>query len=162
MNVKFINPFLEGTVSVLQTMAFINPRAGKPYLKREGRAKGDISAIIGITGSVVGSLALSFSEKCIIRIVSNMLGEEITGMNGDVNDAVGEITNMVSGVARRKLEQEGMILKAAIPTVVTGRSHSISHVLGGPSIIIPFETDDGPFVVDVCLGESKNGTPPSS
>lgn len=155
MNVKFINPFLEGTISVLKTMAFIEPRAGKPYLKKENRANGDISAIIGITGSVVGSLALSFSEKCIIRIVSNMLGEDIKSLNGDIKDAVGEITNMVSGVARQKLEQEGLVLKAAIPTVVTGKSHSISHVLGGPSIIIPFETDDGPFVVDVCLGESK-------
>jgi chemotaxis protein CheX len=36
--------------------------------------------------------------------------------------------------------------------VVTGKDHSISHVLGGPSIIIPFETADGPFVVDICIG----------
>ncbi|HEU17924.1 MAG TPA: chemotaxis protein CheX [Deltaproteobacteria bacterium] len=155
MNVQFINPFLEGTITVLQTMAFIVPRAGKPYLKKENRAKGDISAIIGITGSVVGSLALSFSETCIIKIVSNMLGEDIKTLNGDIKDAVGEITNMVSGVARQKLEQDGVVLKAAIPTVVTGKSHTISHVLGGPSIIIPFETDDGPFVVDICFGESN-------
>ena len=161
MNVKFINPFLEGTISVLQTMAFIEPTAGKPYLKKENRAKGDISAIIGITGSVVGSLALSFSESCIIKIVSNMLGEDIESLNGDIKDAVGEITNMVSGVARQKLEQEGIVLKAAIPTVVTGKSHSIAHVLGGPSIIIPFETEDGPFVVDICLGESNGQAHPS-
>ena len=61
-----------------------------------------------------------------------MLGEDIKSLNGDIKDAVGEITNMVSGVARQKLEQEGVVLKAAIPTVVTAKSHSISHVLGGP------------------------------
>lgn len=151
MDVRFINPFLEGTMSVLRTMAFIEPRPGKPYLKKNNIAQGDISGIIGLTGDVKGSLALSFSERCIMKIVSNMLGEEIKSMNGDIKDAVGEITNMVSGVARKKLEGMDLTISAAIPTVVSGKNHSILHVLGGPSIIIPFETDHGPFVVDVCL-----------
>ena len=153
MDVRFINPFLEGTISVLKTMAFIEPKSGRPYLKKDALAKGDISGIIGFTGAVAGSMALSFSEKSILKIVSNMLGEEIKEINGDIKDAVGEITNMISGVARKKLESIGLNISAAIPTVVAGKSHSIAHVLGGPSIIIPFETEDGPFVVDICMSE---------
>ena len=95
MDVRFINPFLEGTVTVIKTMAFLEPVAGKPYLKKDNLAKGDISGIIGLTGKVRGSLALSFSEPCILKIVSNMLGEEMTGITGDIKDAVGEITNMI-------------------------------------------------------------------
>jgi len=38
---------------------------------------------------------------------------------------------------------------------VAGKGHSISHIMTGPSIIIPFETDHGPFVVDVCIGDIK-------
>jgi len=155
MDVRYINPFLEGTISVLKTMAFIEPRPGKPFLKKDSTAKGDISGIIGLTGTASGSLALSFSEKCILKIVSNMLGEEITIINGDIKDAVGEITNMVSGDARRRLEAEGINLQAAIPTVVSGKEHSICHVLGGPSIVIPFETEHGHFVVDVCMGKEQ-------
>ncbi len=153
MDVKFINAFLEGTVNVLKTMAFVEPKPGKPYIKKDCVASGDISGIIGLTGSVKGSLALSFSEVCILRIVSNMLGEEITTMNHDINDAVGEITNMVSGVARKILESGGLNITAAIPTVVAGKNHSILHVMGGPSIIIPFSIDASPFVVDICLTE---------
>jgi len=155
MNVKFINPFLEATIDVLKTMAFVEPTPGKPYLKKDNIAKGDISAIIGLTGAARGSLALTFSESSIVKIVSNMLGEEIKEINGDIKDAVGEITNMVSGAARKKLEAEGFIIAAAIPTVVTGKGHSIVHVMGGPSIIIPFTTDHGTFVVDVCLTEGS-------
>jgi len=151
MDVRFINPFLEGTVNVLKTMAFLEPRAGKPYVKKDSLARGDISGIIGLTGKVRGSLALSFTQPCILKIVSNMLGEEIKEINGDIKDAVGELTNMVSGVARKKLEGMGLVISAAIPTVVSGKDHSIVHVLGGPSIIIPFEIDEGTFVVDVCL-----------
>jgi len=153
MNVKFINPFLEATIDVLKTMAFVDPAPGKPYLKQDNYAKGDISAIIGMTGSAKGSLALTFTESCIVKIVSNMLGEDIREINGDIKDAVGEITNMVSGAARKKLEAEGFTVTAAIPTVVSGKGHSIVHVMGGPSIIIPFTTEHGPFVVDVCLTE---------
>jgi len=151
MDVKLINPFLEGTITVLTTMAFVSPKPGKPYLKKDNMAVGDISGIIGMTGAARGSLALSFSKGCILKIVSNMLGEEITEINGDIKDAVGELTNMVSGVARKKLEAEGFSVTAAIPTVISGPNHSIIHVINGPSIIIPFEMDEGSFVVDICL-----------
>ena len=56
MDVKYINPFLEGTIEVLKTMAFVNPKPGKPYLKKNNLAKGDVSGIIGITGTIKGSL----------------------------------------------------------------------------------------------------------
>ena len=153
MDVRFINPFLEGTISVLKTMAMIEPKAGAPYVKKGNQAKGDVSGIIGLTGSACGSLALSFTEKCILKIVSNMLGEDYKEMNGDVNDAVGEITNMISGVARKCLEADGFNIVAAIPTVVSGKNHAILHVLGGPSVIIPFQTSDGDFFVDVCMSD---------
>jgi chemotaxis protein CheX len=153
MNAKFINPFLEATETVLRTMAFIELKSGKPYLKQDSIAQGDVSAIIGMTGSVKGSLALSFSSGCILRVVSNMLGEELTEITADVKDAVGEITNMVSGVARKKLEGIGYSIAASIPTVISGPNHSILHVMGGASVIIPFDTDAGPLVVDVCVKE---------
>jgi len=154
MDVKFINAFLVGTVNVLKMMAFVDPQPGKPFLKKDSVASGDVSGIIGLTGAVQGSLALSFSEACILRIVSNMLGEEIIALNHDTNDAVGEITNMVSGSARKILESGGLSITAAIPTVVAGKNHSIHHVMGGPSIIIPFTIMDvGPFVVDICIKE---------
>ena len=155
MDVRFINPFLEATIDVLKTMAFIEPSPGRPYLKNDNLAIGDVSGIIGFTGAATGSMALSFSEGCILKIVSNMLDEDIKEINGDIKDAVGEITNMVSGAARKKLESLGLSISAAIPTVVAGKGHSVSHIMGGPSIIIPFETEQGPFVVDVCVGEMK-------
>ena len=106
-----------------------------------------------MTGSARGSLAISFSEKCIVKIVNNMLGEELTEINDEVSDAVGELTNMISGDARKRLETDGFNIIAAIPTVVSGKGHEIKHVLTGPRIVIPFDTDEGPFVVDVCLAK---------
>lgn len=151
MDARFVNSFLEGTLHVLRTMASVEPTSGKPYLKKDDLAAGDVSGIIGLTGTSQGSLALSFSEKSIIRIVNNMLGENFTEINADIKDAVGEITNMISGDARKRLQAVGLTVTAAIPTVVCGKNHQIRHVMGGPSIVIPFEIDEGIFVVDVCL-----------
>ena len=155
MDVKYINPFLEGTIEVLKTMAFVNPRPGKPYLKKNNLAKGDVTGIIGLTGAIKGSLALSFSTGSILKIVSNMLGEEMTSLNSEIIDAVGEITNMVSGAARKRIEAMGFSIYASIPTVVSGKDHSVMHVLGEPSIVIPFEMEEGPFVVDISMGEPQ-------
>jgi chemotaxis protein CheX len=151
MDVQYINPFLDGTLEVLKKMAFLDAIPGKPSLKKEEAASGDVSGIIGITGDAVGSLALSFSEKCICKIVSNMLGEEHHEVTRDIIDAVGELTNMVSGASRTQLEKMGMAVYAAIPTVVHGQGHTITHILKSPSIVIPFSTSAGPFFIDVCI-----------
>jgi len=155
MDVKFINPFLQGSLEVMKKMAFTDARPGKVYLKESNIAYGDVSGIIGITGDATGSLAISFKEACICDIISRMLGEPCTSINQDVFDGVGEITNMISGVARTHLEKEGMAVYAAIPAVVYGRDHTVNHILNSPSIVIPFFTERGSFVVDVCIKQSK-------
>jgi chemotaxis protein CheX len=160
MDVKIINAFVDSTVNVIKTMAFIDTVAGGPYLKEGAAAQGDVSGIIGFTGSVVGSLAVSFSEKCILKIVSNMLGEEFLTITRDIEDAVGEITNMISGDARKRLQSEQLIVSASIPSVVSGKNHTIEHVLGTSSIVIPFTTVDGSFVVDVCIEDNMKKSNP--
>ena len=159
MDVKLINPFLDATVEVLKKMAFTEPRPGKIYLKESSIAHGDVSGIIGITGDATGSLAISFSESCICHLIERMLGEPCHEANQDVFDGVGEITNMISGVARTHMERDGLEVYAAIPSVVYGKDHMINHILKSPSIVIPFVTDHGTFVADVCIkrmtGETK-------
>ena len=151
MDVKFINPFLYGTVEVLSKMAFIEPTAGKPFAKTDDTACGDVSGIIGMTGDAIGSLALTFQEECIIYIANKMLSETHTEMNKEVLDAVGELTNMISGASRKLMEKDNLTVFAAIPTVVFGKAHTVRHVIKGPSIVIPFQTEKGTFVIDVCL-----------
>ena len=35
MDVKLVNPFINATINVLETMAFITVNAGNPYLKKD-------------------------------------------------------------------------------------------------------------------------------
>jgi chemotaxis protein CheX len=153
MKVEYINPFLDATIKVLKTMAFTEATAGKPYVKKGEEAKGDVTGIIGITGDVGGSLSITFTGDCICNIVSNMFGETIKEVNDEVKDAVGELTNMISGDARRVLDDIGLKLVAAIPSVISGKNHSIKHMVKGPVIAIPFSTNAGPFTVEVTFNQ---------
>lgn len=151
MDVRLVNPFINATINVLETMAFVNVEAGKPYLKRDNVAVGDVSGVLGLTGVANGTIAVTFEERCILTVVSNMFGETMSELNSEIADAVGELTNMISGQARRELEEMGKVFKAAIPSVVTGRNHSITHYSDGPKIAIPFNTDGGDFTIEVCF-----------
>lgn len=151
MDVKLINPFLNGAKEVLQKMASVASTVGTPYIKQDDRATGDVSGVIGLTGDAIGSLAISFSESSICGIAGAMLSESFGQANQDVFDAVGELTNMISGVARTYLEKDALTVWAGIPAVVFGKDHYIKHVLKSPSIVIPFTTEYGSFFVDVCI-----------
>lgn len=148
MKSEFINPFLDATVNVVSTMAMLQPTAGKPFLKKDKTASGDISGIIGLTGDMKGAIVLSFSTGAACKIVGSMLGEEYTELDADISDAVGELTNMVSGDARRRLAGLGHNFEAGLPTIVKGVGHQIESMTKGPVIAIPFDVEGDKFVVE--------------
>ncbi|WP_300456413.1 chemotaxis protein CheX [Desulfobacula sp.] len=151
MDVRLINPFINATINVLETMAFMKVTAGNPYLKKNSVAVGDVSGVLGLTGAANGTISVTFEEKCILSVVSNMFGETMKELNNEITDAVGELTNMISGQARRELEETGKIFKSAIPSVITGKNHSVVQYTRGPKIAIPFSTENGEFTIEVCF-----------
>jgi len=152
MKVEFINPFLESIVHVLETMANVKATPGKPQRKDEDVAQGDVTGVIGMASEQVkGSLAITFTSEAIFDIARRMLGEEVSEINSTVTDLVGEITNMVTGGAKRVLAEQGYDFDMAIPAVVAGKNHRITHKSNGLKIIIPFSIIAGKFYVEVCF-----------
>jgi chemotaxis protein CheX len=153
MDVRIVNPFLAGTIKVLTTMAMIEPIPGKPFVNEDEFAIGTVSAVIAISGDASGSMALSFTGPCIRAIVRGLLGIDYNEVNEYVEDAVGELTNMICGDARAHLREEGFSLRAGIPSIVKGEKHRIEHLDNGPRLAIPFETHYGKFMVEVVMSE---------
>ena len=153
MNVEYINPFVSATTNVLEMMAFVKPEAGKPYVKKDRKAMGDVSGVIGLTGHSKGVVVLSFSTAAACKIVGSMLGENYTKIDEGVSDAVGELTNMISGDARRLLAEKGFVFEAGVPSVGSGTGHTIESMVKGPAIALPFTVDGHPFLVEACFEE---------
>ena len=149
--VEIARPFIKATLDILSTMAGITATAGTPYIKKNHVAKGDVSAIVGVTGDKAGSIAVSFSRACAIALVKGMLGDDIHDVLQDTQDAVGEVTNMVSGQARVGLREMGIALQGSTPTVIVGDGHTIRHISTSPVVAIPFNSKAGGFTVEFCF-----------
>jgi len=152
-SVEVINPFIHSTTNALQTMAFIKPAIGKPFLKTSQNLVCDVSGSIGISGETTGTINVNFGTEVICKIVSNMLGEAHDIIDETVTDAVGEIANMIAGGAKGEMQAKGMNFTIALPSVTVGKNHSHAHPTDVPTIVIPFSMDQGDFAVEVCVKE---------
>lgn len=150
-NAEIARPFVKATLEILETMAGLSATAGKPYIKKNNLAQGDVSAIVGVTGDRTGTISVSFTRPCAIALVRGMLGDEIHDVLQDTQDAVGEVTNMVSGQARAGLRALGITLQGSTPTVIVGDGHIIRHISHSPVVAIPFVADSGEFTVEFCF-----------
>lgn len=155
MKVEFINPFLQSTKNVLETMCQTQAQAQKPMLKEDNNTYGDVTGIIGMASAEVsGCMIVSFSEKCIINVVANMLMEDPKdSIDDEIIDAVGELTNMICGGAKATLAKMDHKFDLATPTMITGKGVEISTLADSPTIVIPFETEYGGFVIEANLAE---------
>lgn len=149
MDAEIVNPFIEGTLYILNTTASIKARPGKPFFKKDTRAEGDISGVLDISGDVVGTASVSFTERSILGIVSAMFGEEMTQMNDEITDAVGEIGNMISGHVTTKMTELGKTVKVRLKEVVSGKDHAIVHAGAGRILALPFQTTKGNLMLEV-------------
>ena len=148
MDTRFVNPFLNAVIRVLETMAFVKPVPGKPFLKKNRLTIGDITGIIGLTGYARGCIIFSLSTDAAIKIVSSMLGEEYTDLSDDVRDGIGELTNIIAGDARRELAENDLVFEAGIPTIIIGKGHEIESITKEPIIAIPFKIAEAPFLIE--------------
>lgn len=150
-DIELAKPFVKAVVDILATMAMVEAKAGRPFVKKENTAEGDVTGLVGVTGDRRGSISISFEKACAVQIVKNMLGDAIEDILSDVKDAVGEITNMVSGQARVGLAAAGLTLQSGTPTVIMGDNHVIKHVTTGTVVGIPFSTGAGKFTIEFCF-----------
>jgi chemotaxis protein CheX len=153
LDTDFINPFLNATLNVLKVQAGVDAKPGKIFVKSDQHKNmGDISGVIGLVSDTFnGTVNITFPEKVFLQIVSGMLGEEYTELTKDIVDAAGEITNMIFGQAKVILNEKGYGIKTAIPSVVSGKNHSLEALTKGPVVVVPFESSKGSFFVEICL-----------
>jgi chemotaxis protein CheX len=152
IDMEFVAPFIEAATNVLVTMAQIEPWVGTPHLKDPGESMGDVSGFIGLTGKQIkGSLAVSFTKPAILYVASHMLGEAIHELDETVADLVGEITNIITGGAKKMLVDKGYKFELSIPTTIIGQGHFITHKTKGSVVIVPLEIPEGKLFLELCF-----------
>jgi chemotaxis protein CheX len=139
MEVKFINPFVVAAQTVFKTMLNIDLSRGKPTLREAKTTSADVTGIMSMVGDRKGSIAISFREKGALFVFNSLMGDDASTICPEVVDAIGELTNIVSGQARKEFESTGVNLKASIPMVVVGKGVETNFITKLPIISLPFE-----------------------
>ena len=152
IDASFINAFCEATLHVLSTMAQTKAVKESVFLRKGDQISGDISAVIAMNSSTFrGSMAIAFDSVGFLSVASRMLMETCTEINPDVADACGELCNQIFGVSKQKLSVIGHDLQKALPSIVTGKNHTIKHCVLGPCIAIRFNLNPGVLIVEASL-----------
>lgn len=154
VDVEFINPFLLATRKVLETQAQLPLTPGKPYLRKPSeRIPMEIAGVISLTCTeFTGSITICFRAEVFLRIYEKMVGEKHEEIGPEIEDAAGELLNIIFGQAKTVLNDvKGYTLEKALPTILVGDRLKLHHQSRNPAIVLPFESEAGAFHLEILV-----------
>ncbi|MEZ6046291.1 MAG: chemotaxis protein CheX [Planctomycetaceae bacterium] len=142
-----VNPVLNATKSVFEAMLGCTPVRTGLALKESTQPRYEISAVIGVTGRANGTIALSLKESTAMEVLYRLVGVRAEEMNAEVCDAVGELTNIIVGNTKAKMEE--LQLSISIPNIITSSGHHLHYPSKVQPICIEFDSEIGQFAIEV-------------
>ena len=104
-----------------------------------------VAGCVGFIGSLTGVVYIYLTESFSRTITASMVEMDPDDIESDemVNDAMGEISNMVVGQLKARLCDRGIDCVLTIPSIVRGSHFSIETIKNTERRIMCFETKDG-------------------
>ena len=148
IDIDYINPVIAGLEEVFDKMLNCKVERKGIGLMENNQALYPVSGIIGISGKGVGTVVLSMQQSVALKAARVMLmTEDITEIDDDVLDAVGELTNMVCGDAKAKLAQYQ--LSISLPNILCGDNCRLYFPRNSSPISIPFQCEWGLLALQI-------------
>jgi len=150
----FIDPFTVATKTVFETQAQTPVMPGKAYLlPHDERIPMEIVGLIGLAcAEFKGALSICFRSEVFLKIYENMVGERHGAISQEIEDAAGELLNIIFGQAKTIVnDQKGYKLELAIPTVLTGEKLQLHHQSRNSAVVLPFESGAGAFHLEILI-----------
>lgn len=121
--------------------------------------EGQIIGSVGFIGETSGVICIYMGDSLAKNATSRMLGisEGEVDEEGMVNDAVGELSNMVAGYVKSRLCDRGWHCVLTIPSIVRGRQLSVDS--SAPNItrkILGFRSDKHHMIAELLI-KQPNG-----
>jgi len=110
-----------------------------------------VTAMVGLAGVYNGLISISASSKMAKSIASLMLGMDVTEMNDDVTDALGEIANMIGGSFKHHFVKDGHEVRLSTPSVISGEEYALTAGSLPDTLTLLFESGGDHFMVSVYL-----------
>jgi chemotaxis protein CheX len=153
------NCIVKATTEVFRTMMNIKAVAGEVAIQKAQLRKAEVIGSIGVAGFLTGSISVFMSRAFARRTVAAMLmldkPDELA--DGDLIDAVGELTNMIGGSIKTSLFQKTPLFDISVPSVYIGQDLQRRSVSEDLCFLVPFRVDDMEFSVEFLMVTKKDG-----
>lgn len=110
-----------------------------------------ISGVIGLASTHKGVLAIHLPHVVAMAITGSFLGMTVEEMSSDVDDAVGELANMMGGNVKAILSEKGRDINLSLPTTISGKHYDYQPNKDAERICIPFSCETGRFKIELQL-----------
>ncbi len=145
------NKIIESTIEIFTGMVMMDIAvAGEPLLEL-APLKQSITGMVGLAGVCRGVLAVHFPKQVALDVTSSFLGMEVEEINADVQDAIGEIANMLGGNLKTILSDRGKDIQLSLPSTISGDEYTYTSQAEVDQVILPFQAPAGVFYVEVEL-----------
>jgi chemotaxis protein CheX len=108
-----------------------------------------LTAVIGLAGAISGAYSVVVNETTAKQIAATMLGIEVTSLDDTVYDALGEITNILAGAWKSKIESLHSACLLSVPTVVTGTHYDIHKKTSTFRLSRSYHFNDSTFTISI-------------
>ena len=142
------------TKGVFATMVMMDVVDDEPLTEPVVNFHETITSMVGLAGSYSGILAIHCPKNLALKIASSMLGMEVSDIDDDVNDAMGEIANMVGGDVKHIFSPKGSDINLSIPTVIYGSDYVLESMSSAESLVIPFDCGPDRLLLSFKIGKA--------
>jgi chemotaxis protein CheX len=141
---------VEATKETFEAIGAPVDASGPPSESQDPKFGADTCVVISVVGEPNGALALRCSQKLACDLATMMLGVEIEPGSADMQDALGEVFNMIVGAMKRYLSNGSDPFKMSIPTTIIGTDYTI-HVNASKNrcfLRVPFACNGEPLAIE--------------
>jgi chemotaxis protein CheX len=118
---------------------------------------GQIAGSVGFVGKATGVIYMYAGVDFASIMTQKMLGLAESEVEDEmINDAVGELSNMVVGYVKSRLCDRGWPCTLTIPSIVRGRQLAVESPANVARKVIGFRSDDRHLVVELLLKENAS------
>jgi chemotaxis protein CheX len=126
MDVRYINPFIEGCQDIIGQVTGFTVTPGTISMKKSPYTEDNIVVIIGLTGKIRGTAIFSFRMSVACQIAAAMMGMAVNELDEMGKSAISELSNMIMGKAATIFSDNGDKVDISPPTVLLGDNMQFS------------------------------------
>lgn len=150
MKVAFVNPFLQAASEVLESELGGDSERGELRLHRSAVTTDEVTAIVGVTGTLIGLVLYSMNQATARAILSRMMRQDFSEFDALAQSGIGELGNVITGRAGVLLSEAGYPSNITPPAVVVGTGMLVT-TLELNRLVLPLHTEVGNLEIQIVL-----------